>query len=515
MSTESQHNNKRIAKNALMLYVRMLFTLAVGLYTSRVVLKVLGVSDFGLYNVVGGIVTIFTFLNGTLTTGTQRFLSYAIGEGNKEKLKKVFDTSVILHAIVSIIILILAETVGLWLLHYKMNIPTGRETAAFWVFQFSILATVLNIMQVPYRASLVAHERMDIFAYMGIYETVMKLAIVYLLLITSIDKLIMYAFLIMMVHATAILFNILYCRKKFEECTYSFSFDKKIFGEIARFSGWNIFGCGAVSMQGQGVNILLNMFFGTVVNAARGIAFQVNNVVMQFVNNFQTAVNPQIVKLYAAGETKEMIRLVINNSKFAAYLLLVIAVPVSIELEFLLDIWLGEYPDYTPIFLRIILFQSLVQTMTRPVVMVVHAVGKMKMVNITAGGALLLILPISYVLMKFGCDPITIFLVNLIPWFFETFFELYYENKFCGFPIWRFYKEVYGRVFPLAVLMLLIPGIIHHFISLNCVLRFFVVGIVSLINSSLIILYLGINRSLRLKLFDKAKQIIYNNILRK
>ena len=175
MSKESQHNNKRIAKNAMMLYVRMLFTLVVGLYTSRVVLHVLGVSDFGLYNVVGGIVTIFTFLNGTLTTGTQRFLSYAIGEGNKEKLKKVFDTSVILHALVSIVILILAETVGLWLLHYKMNIPTGRENAAFWVFQFSIITTILNILQVPYRASLVANERMDIFAYMGIYETVMNM----------------------------------------------------------------------------------------------------------------------------------------------------------------------------------------------------------------------------------------------------------------------------------------------------------------------------------------------------
>lgn len=499
----------------MMLYVRMLFTLAVGLYTSRVVLQVLGVSDFGLYNVVGGIVTIFTFLNGTLTSGTQRFLSYAIGEGNKDKLKKVFDTSVILHAIVSVAILILAETIGLYLLNYKMQIPAGRETAAFWVFQFSILATMLNIMQVPYKASLVAHERMDIFAYVGIYETVMKLAIVYVLLITGFDKLIMYAFLIMAVHATAILYNIIYCRRKFEECTYSFTLDRKIFGEIARFSGWNIFGCGAVSMQGQGVNILLNMFFGTVVNAARGIAFQVNNIVMQFVNNFQTAVNPQIVKLYAAGETKEMIKLVINNSKFAAYLLLFIAVPVSIELEYLLEIWLGDYPDYTPIFLRIILFQSLVQTMTRPVVMVVHAVGKMKMVNLTSGVALLLILPISYVLMKLGCEPITIFVVNVIPWFFEIFFDLYYENKFCGFPILAFYKEVYGRVFPLAALMLLIPGLVHYFMPTDGFIRFFVVGFVSVISSSLIILYLGINKSLRLKLFNKAKQIINNKILRK
>lgn len=498
-----------------MLYVRMLFTLAVGLYTSRVVLQVLGVSDFGLYNVVGGIVTIFTFLNGTLTTGTQRFLSYAIGEGNKDKLKKVFDTSVILHAVVSVAILILAETVGLYLLNYKMQIPAGRETAAFWVFQLSIFATVLNVMQVPYRASLVAHERMDIFAYVGIYETVMKLAIVYVLLITGFDKLIMYAFLIMAVHATAILYNIVYCRKRFEECTYNFTMDKKIFGEIARFSGWNIFGCGAVSMQGQGVNILLNMFFGTVVNAARGIAFQVNNIVMQFVNNFQTAVNPQIVKLYAAGETKEMIKLVINNSKFAAYLLLFIAVPVSIELEYLLEIWLGEYPDYTPIFLRIVLFQSLVQTMTRPVVMVVHAVGKMKMVNLTAGGSLLLILPISYMLMKLGCEPITIFAVNVIPWFFETFFELYYENKYCGFPIWEYYKEVYGRVFPLAVLMLLIPGLLHYFIPADGFIRFFVVGFVSVMSSSLIILYLGINRSLRLKIFNKAKQIVNSKLFKR
>ena len=251
------------------------------------------------------------------------------------------------------------------------------------------------------------------------------------------------------------------------------------------------------------------MFFGTVVNAARGIAFQVNAIILQFVHNFQVAVNPQIVKLYASGQKDEMIKLVINNSKFAAFLFLIIAIPAFVEIEFVLKIWLGEFPDYAPIFLRIIIIQSLIQTMNRPVVMAIHAVGKMKAVNLTSGSVLLLILPVSYILLKFGCSPVTIFLVNIIPWLLELFFELYWLNKYIEFPMLEFYKKVYGVVFPLGCFALSIPYSIHYFLDGNEIIRFFTVGFISVVSTTLIVAYFGISKSLRIKLLNKILSKIH------
>lgn len=503
-------NNKRIAKNTLMLYFRMLLTLAVGLYAARIVLQTLGASDYGLYNVVGGIVTLFTFISSTLASGTQRFLSFALGENNIEKMKTVFSTASYLHALFALIIFAISEIVGLYLLYYQMQIPEGRMDAAFWVFQFSTIAAMVAVVQVPFMSSLIAHEKMDIYAWVSIYDAVMKLLIVYLIQVLEVDKLILYAFLYFLVHLSTALMYMLYCRNQYEECRMFGGFNKETFHEIASFSGWNIFGCGAVALQGQGVNILLNMFFGTVVNAARGIAFQVNSIILQFVNNFQTAVNPQIVKLYAAGNKTEMIKLMINNSKFAAFLLLFIAIPVFIELEFVLKIWLGEYPDYTPIFLRIIIIQSLVQTMTRPIVMGLHATGKMKMPNITAGIVLLMILPVSYLLLMMGCSPVVIFIVNVIPWVLETVIDSYWLYKYVDFPIGLFYKEVYGRVVPLSLLMLFVPYSIHLMLEYGWV-SFFVVCIVSVVNSTLCIAYLGIPKNQRTMAFNFIRSKIRRN----
>lgn len=284
-------------------------------------------------------------------------------------------------------------------------------------------------------------------------------------------------------------------------------FDKKVFKEMMKFSGWNIFGCASVTFQGEGVNILLNMFFGTVVNAARGIAFQVNGIVMRFVSNFQMAVNPQIVKHYAAGKTKEMVKLSMENSKLAAFMLLFLLVPVFLEIDFVLKVWLGEYPAYAPIFLRIILLQSVVQTMTRPVVMMIHAVGKMKLVNLTAGGALLMILPVSYVLLKLGASPVTVFMVNVIPWFLETFFELLCLKKYIGLSPWTFYKSVYGRVFPLGILMFILPSL-TYWAMVDGWMRFFAVCIVSVLSSSVLIYSLGLNKAMKTFVVSKFKTII-------
>lgn len=296
MSNQTSDNNKRIAKNTLLLYFRMLITMLVSLYTSRVVLQTLGISDYGLYNVVGGVVTMFTFINGTLATGTQRFLTFELGANNKEKLHKVFNTAMALHELLALVLFLLVETVGLWFLYNKMNIEPGRMDAAFWVFQFSCITMLINVIQVPYISSIISHEKMDIYAYMSIFDVVMKLLIVFLIQVVDYDKLILYGFLYLIVNCISALIYNVYCRRLFEECKISRVFDKKIFKEMMNFSGWNIFGCASVTFQGEGVNILLNMFFGTVVNAARGIAFQVNAIVVQFVGNFQMAVNPQIVK---------------------------------------------------------------------------------------------------------------------------------------------------------------------------------------------------------------------------
>lgn len=507
-------NNKRIAKNTLMLYFRMLLTLVVGLYTSRVILQTLGVSDYGLYNVVGGIVTIFMFLNGTLTTGTQRFLSFSLGENNKKKMSEVFSTAFQLHLSFSIIFLVIAEIGGLWFINYKLQIPAGRETAAFWVYQFSIITSIMTIIIVPYRSSIIAHEKMDIYAYISIYEVVMKLILVYLIQVIDYDKLILFAFLGLLIQLSSSFFNIIYCHRHYEECRHIRSFDKSVFKEIATFSGWNIFGVTAVALQGQGVNMLLNMFLGTIVNAARGIAFQVNSIILQFVNNFQTAVNPQIVKYYAAGKKDEMIKLVINNSKFAGFLFLIIAVPLFVEIEFVLSVWLGDYPEYTVSFVRIILIQSLVQTLSRPVVMVVHAVGKMKAVNLTAGTSLLLILPISYLLLLNGVTPDTVFIVNIIPWIFETLFEVYYEKKYIGFPMWGFYKRVYLVVSPIALLLVSVPYLAHVYLPMEGWGRFLIVCIISVITSVVTIYYLGLSKHLREMVLEKAKSIVISKIHR-
>ena len=503
-------DNSRIAKNTLFLYIRLLITLVVGLYTSRVVLSTLGASDYGLYNVVGGIVVVLASINGTLASGTQRFISFALGEKDENNLNATFSTAQVLHLLFALVFLLVAETIGLWFLNMKMNIPEGRETAAFWVFQFSIISTLISIIQVPFMSAVIAHERMGVYAYLSIYDAVAKLVIVYLIQITSFDKLIFYAVLICLVGLSSAVFYRIYCRVNFEECKSKPALNKPLFSKMAGFMGWNVFGSVSVPLQTQGVNILLNIFFNTVVNAARGLAVTVNNLVMQFVNNFQTAVNPQIVKLYAAGKKDEMIHLVLNNSKFAGFLFLFVAAPLFVEIEFVLDLWLGDYPEYTVPFIRIILIQSLFQTLTRPLVSVVHAVGKMKMPNLTAGLLLLSILPITYFLLKAGANPVTVFAVNVIPWALETLIDLYWEHKYIGFPIFGFYKNVYGLVFPIAIVVVVIPYLLHVYLPYDGWLRFFIVGFSSVIVSSIVILFGGITKQLRQTLFNKALSYLPN-----
>lgn len=313
--TDTSANNKRIAKNTLLLYFRMLFMMAVSLYTSRVVLNALGVEDFGIYNVVGGVVAMFSMLSGSLSAAITRFITYELGKGNQENLKKIFSSSVTIQIGLAILIIVVAEAIGVWFLNMKMNIPDVRITAANWVFQFSILTFAVNLISVPYNASIIAHERMSAFAYISILEAIGKLAIVFLIVISPMDKLIFYAILMCAVALIVRLAYGVYCKRHFEECTYHFIFDRDLLKHMFGFAGWNFIGATSAVLRDQGGNVVINLFCGPAANAARGIAFQVNNAISGFVTNFMTALNPQITKSYAAGDRKYMMTLIFQGAR--------------------------------------------------------------------------------------------------------------------------------------------------------------------------------------------------------
>lgn len=503
MSVDSK--NKRIAKNTLLLYVRMLLTMAIGLYTSRVVLAELGISDYGLYNVVGGIVTMFTFINGSLNAGTQRFLTFELGRGDVVQLKKIFSTAIVIYTFMGLIILFLAETAGLWFLLNKMNFEPGRLNAAIWVYQFSIIACMVSIIQVPFMAALVAHEKFNMYAYMSIYDAVMKLAIVFLLTFSPFDKLIFYAFLILLVNTSSAFVYNWYCRKHFDECKFSWSFDKSVFKKMFSFSAWDVVGSLAVLGQMQGVNIIINLFCGTIVNAAYGIASTVNNIINTFAANIVTAASPQIVKSYAQKHLDEMFSLVINTAKMSSYLLLVIGIPVFVEIEFLLKIWLGEYPPYAPLFLRIILVQSWVKTLGEPTIRALHAIGNIKLLNTVVGVILLLILPISYFLMRFGYPPEIALGTNIILWAIAIPIRLMLLRKYCGFPIMAYIKEVVVLGVVIAAICFTTPYMTQQILANEGWMQFLLVVFFSVITSTITIYTLGLPKHIKMMITCKIR----------
>lgn len=407
------YNNQLIAKNTLLLYGRMLLIMAVSLYTSRVVLNVLGVEDYGIYNVVGSVVTMFAFLNGALITSTQRYLTFELGKGDYDKLKKVFTTSVYIHAIISLLIVVLAETAGLWFFYNKMVIPAERMTAAMWAYQLSIVTMVIEVMNAPYNSVIIAHERMGVFAVISIIETLLKLVIVYILLIGNIDKLILYAVLVALVQLLLRFIYKGYCKRHFEESVLVKGLDRSLLKEMGKFAGWNIWGNLAATLFGTGLNLLLNVFFGPVVNAARGIAVQVETAIAQFSTNFLMAVNPQITKLYAQNNLEQMHLLLFRASKLACYLLLMLSLPVIMETELILTVWLKIVPDYTVPFLRVLLCIVIVDSMARPLMTAAAATGDVKKYQSIIGGLLLSIVPIAYIVLKVGGNPLSVYIVHL------------------------------------------------------------------------------------------------------
>lgn len=413
MATTSA-NNKRIAKNTLLLYIRMLFLMAVNLYTSRVVLNVLGVEDFGIYNVVGGVVAMFSMLSGSLSAAITRFITYELGTGDRESLKRIFSSAVTIQIGLAVLIILLAEAIGVWFLNIKMNIPDARIVAANWVFQFSILTFAINLISVPYNASIIAHERMSAFAYISILEAIGKLAIAFLIVVSPMDKLIFYAILMCAVALIVRFAYGIYCKRNFEECTYHFIFDKDLLKRMFGFAGWNFIGATSAVLRDQGGNVVINLFCGPAVNAARGIAFQVNNAVSGFVTNFMTALNPQITKSYAAGDRDYMMTLIYQGARLSFYMLLLLSLPVLINTHYILELWLKTVPEHAVLFVQLVLVFAMSESISHPLITAMLATGKIRNYQLVVGGLQMMNLPVSYILLRIGMFPEVVIVVAIV-----------------------------------------------------------------------------------------------------
>jgi len=387
--------------------------MAVSLYTSRVVLQKLGVQDYGIYSVVGGVVAMFGFMHSSMSGVTQRFLSIELGKNDKIELQKVFNMSLMIHGLIVIIIVLLAETIGFWFFQTKMNIPLERTYAAFWVYQLSILSCVIIVISAPYNALIIAHERMNVFAYISIAEVILKLLVVYVMSLFPYDILIVYALLLCAVQILIRIIYGIYCKRHFEETAFHFFRDKQLFKQMTGIAFWTMNGNIAVLGYTQGLNILLNLFFNPAVNAARGIAVQIQTAVMSLCRNFQTAINPQINKSYAVNNMLYMHKLIFTGSRFSFFLLFFLALPILFETEIILTIWLGIVPEHTVSFVRLILIISIFEAISRPLGIAVHATGRIRKFQLIEGSILLLIVPISYLLLKKGFMPEIVFAVHL------------------------------------------------------------------------------------------------------
>lgn len=451
----NNNDNKRIAKNTLMLYVRMLFTMFVSLYTTRVVLQALGENDYGLYNLVGAVVGMMGILTSLLSQGTSRFITIALGKDNEHDLKSTFSSSVTIHILFAIFIFFLGEVLGAFMID-DLNIDPTRLNAARIVFHLSLLSAVLGIIQAPFNAAIIAHERMGVYAYMSIIDVVAKLMIVYLLLAINMDKLILYSSFYFVVSVIISIAYYAYCRYSFLECkSIQIKTDVKLYREMFNYTGWNAIGACAFTMNGQGITILLNLF-GTAVIAARGIAGSVSGVVYGFVSNFLTAVRPQIFKLYSVGNLQEMNALISRTSKFSAYLIMLLGIPLFIEMDYILQLWLKDAPVYASVFARLTLIQGLVQAIDFPIGTGIHAVGKMKLPNLTSAFIYMLILPVSYIAIKLGASPSVSYIVIICAYPLAMFMDLYIINRYTGFPVKRFIQNNVLRVI-LFVFIVYVP----------------------------------------------------------
>lgn len=508
--TDTSQNNKRIAKNTLLLYIRMFVMLAVGLYTSRVVLHVLGASDYGIYNIIGGVVVLFSFINNALISATQRFLNFNLGKKDITAVHHVFCMSMNAYFILSLLFIVLAETIGLWFVNTQLNIPEDRHNAALWVYQFSVLTFIVNLLRIPYNATIIAYERMDFYAYVSLIEVILKLAVVYLLFVTSYDKLILYALLYTIIPIMMNIVYKIYCNKHFSVTKYQPLWNKEIFRSLFGFSGWSLFGSIANMSAQQGINILVNIFYGVTANAAVGIANQVTTNVYQFISNFQTAFQPQIVKTYAANETEAFHKLIFRSAKFSYFMMFLLALPIILTTHDILEIWLVKVPEYTAIFCQLILGFLIIECISAPLWMAVQATGKIKRYQILMAICIFMNFPLTYIVFKIGMPVYYAWIIRIFVNVITISARCIYMKKYLEFPILDFFKKVIKPILIVSAISIPIP----YFISISTtsgIENIIIVTIISILISLFFIYTLGLNINEKKFIND----ILLRKILRK
>lgn len=490
-------SNKRLAKNSIFLSIRMVIVMVIALYTTRIVLQVLGVVDYGVYNVVCGFVAMFSFLNGSMSNGIQRFFNYEYGKNGEKGANNVYCTSLYIQTLLAIIVVICIELFGLWYLHNKMVIPEERMLAAEWIFQLAILTFIIGIMQAPFMAAIIAHEKLDFYAIVGIIDAVLRLGSVFLLKIIPIDKLVLYGIFTFSIAIVNFIIYFVYCKKNFKEIKFQRGFNRDLFKQMLGFSGWNLFGSFSNVMEVQGINLVMNLFFGPIVNAARGVANHINGAIQSFVMNITMPVRPQVTQSYARGELQRTISLTYGISKLSSAIILMLAIPVSMEIDYLLHLWLGEnVPDHTATFTVLILFTSLINDLNAPISFVVHATGVMREYQLWASIVRISSVPLAYFLIKYHSIPELGLVSVLFSASATQIVCLFIVRKLVSFSLREYFVKV---IVPIAIVFLISLVIVTplHFFMNEGFLRLIIVSAVSVIVVGLSFFFIAFNKSER------------------
>lgn len=508
---DHSENTKRIAKNTLMLYGRMLFSMVVSLYTSRVVLATLGVEDYGISNVVGGVIAMLGFLNDSMSGATSRFLTYELGRGDLTRLRQTFSTALLIHIGIALIILIFGETIGLWFLNNKLVIPEQRVVAAHFVYQVAIISSMLSIIQTPFNACIIAHEKMDVYAYVGILNVVLRLVIVYLLVIGNFDKLILYSILQLMVSTIIIVIYQVYCRINFPETSVGFIVKKEYLKPMLSFSGWDLFGNLSVMARTQGVSILLNLFYGPIANAAAGIATQVQGAVMSLASNLVTAVRPQLVKCYANYEYESMFELLNNSIKLSFILLSILTIPLIVEIDYILDLWLDEVPRHASIFCILTLLFNLFAIISILLAAIIHATGRIKRISLINGSLYILVIPLTYLSFKYSDIIWLPYLFNVIAVSIGLLSNAWTIKLYI--PQFSFSRFVLNVYLPCVLLFCLVLAITFSFAYI--LQEGFVRLIICILISSILLVVVGYNVLLPREYRKAIKEMFFNRVCKK
>ena len=500
-------NSSRLAKNTFLLTIRMLFLMAINLYTSRILLNALGVEDYGIYNVVGGIVTMFSVISGSITAAISRFITFELGKGDNKRIQQVFSSAVIIQLLLSFIIFILLETIGLWFLNNYMNIPENRINASNWVFQFSTITFIINLVSVPYNAAIIAHEKMSAFAYVSLYEGISKLLITFLILVSPIDTLVFYALALCLLSISVRFIYGFYCKRNFDECILIKEWNASLIRKMFGFAGWNFIGAASGILRDQGGNIIINIFCGPTANAARGIAYQVNNAVQSFLSSFTTSLNPQITKSYAQGNTEYMMKIIFNGSKFSFYIIFMLSLPIFIKTEYIVNLWLGQSPEHTINFIRLVLILTMSESISIPLVTAMLSTGNIKRYQIIVGGLNTLNLPISGIALWYGCRPEAVFIIAITISQLCLYARLYLLRGMINLNAKKFINKVLCRLLIVSFVSSVFPIVISKYFMDNSFIHFLLLSSICLCISSSAIWFIGVNKSDRGVIVEKIAKI--------